>query len=214
MKNTIKLVSLFISLLLLFSSCQSVYDVPLTPPETTANPEIDLSEDYYTTGNPYRSGDAESGLLYEGCLIYIEKLTTTGVVGEKTSPEGEKKPLYGDVEVHRIVKYNPVTGTVSSPCLNPSCNHSMESGCPMLLGVGMRSRESYAFHGLFGDWLIYNKFGWDDEYGSLKTEIMYNLKTGEVRNKFVDDYGTQVVSTWQVGWYFDGKFYKVNSIFP
>ena len=212
MKKTTKLISLLLSILFLFSSCQAVYEVELTAPETTANPEIDLSEDYYTTGAPLWTGDVNSGLLYEGCLIYIEKLTTTGVVGEKTSPDGEKKPLYGDVEVHRIVKYNPVTGTVSSPCLNPSCNHSMESGCPMLLGVGMRSRESYAFHGLFGDWLVYAKFSIDDEYGSMMTQIMYNLKTGEIRNEFVDDYGTQVISKWQVGWYFDGKFYKVNSI--
>ena len=71
MKNTIKLVSLLLSILFLFSSCQAVYEVELTAPETTANPEIDLSQDYFTTGMPYRTGNIFTGMIYEGCLIYI-----------------------------------------------------------------------------------------------------------------------------------------------
>lgn len=218
MKNTIKLVSLLMSFLFIFTSCQAVYDVELTAPETTVNPEIDLAEEYFTTGAPYRTGDISSGLLYEGCLFYIEKRTTTGVTGSKTSPEGEKKPTYGDVTVHRIVKYNPVTGTVSSPCLNPSCNHSLESGCPMLLGSNsgknglLASAELYSFNGIFGDWLVYIKLATDREYGSVMTEFMYNLKTGEVRSVFVEDFGSEVVSKWRARWYIDGKYYKVNSI--
>ena len=53
MKSTVKIVCLLTAILLLLSSCQAVYDAPLTPPETTANPEIDLNEEYYTTGMPY-----------------------------------------------------------------------------------------------------------------------------------------------------------------
>ena len=214
MKTTIKLASLLLSFLFLFTSCQSVYDVELTAPVTTANPEIDLSNEYYTTGVPYRTGDISSGMLYEGCLFYIEKRTTTGVVGEKTDSDGEKKPTYGDVEVHRIVKFNPATGTVSSPCLNPSCNHSLESDCPMLLGFGASEgqTEMYNFQGIFGDWLVYLKFNIDMEYESIMTEIMYNLKTGEVRSVFGENFGTEVVSKWRGGWYMDGKYYKVNSI--
>ena len=102
MKKTTKLISLLLSILFLFSSCQAVYEVELTAPETTANPEIDLNDEYYTTGMPYLAGDVMSGLLYEGCLIYIEKCITTGIVGEKTSPEGVKAPTYGDVEISRI----------------------------------------------------------------------------------------------------------------
>ncbi|MBR4033735.1 MAG: hypothetical protein IKJ04_02905 [Clostridia bacterium] len=210
----IRLICLLLGILMLLSSCQSVYDVPLVPPETTANPNVDLSDEYYTTGVPYRTGDIKSGMLYEGCLIYIEKCTTTGIVGDKTDADGVKTPSYGDVTVERIVKYNPVTGTVSSPCLDPNCNHSLESGCPMLLGGKVNDGKSqvYVFQGIFGDWLVYLKFMTDDEYGSVMSEIMYNLKTGEVRENFSDDYGEKVVSKWRNGWYVDGKYYKVNSV--
>ena len=210
----IRLICLLLGILMLLSSCQSVYDVPLVPPETTANPNVDLSDEYYTTGVPYRTGDISSGMLYEGCLIYIEKCTTTGIVGDETDADGVKTPIYGDVTVERIVKYNPVTGTVSSPCLNPNCNHSLESGCPMLLGGKVNDGKSqvYVFQGIFGDWLVYLRFVTDDEYGSVMSEIMYNLKTGEVRENFSDDYGEKVVSKWRNGWYVDGKYYKVNSV--
>lgn len=212
MKNTMKLVSLLMSFLLIFTSCQAVYEVELTAPETTANPEIDLNEDYYTTGAPLRAGNIETGILYEGCLIYIEQRMTTGIVGERTTSDGEKKLTYGDVRVDRIVKYNPVTGTVSSPCLIPTCNHSLESDCPMLLGLGARASEAYMFQGLFGDWLVYLRYNFDDEYGSVKSEIMYNMKTGELRSVFCDDFGEEVVSKWLYGWYSDGKYYKINTV--
>ena len=212
MKNTIKLVSLLMSFIFLFSSCQAVYDAPLTPPETTANPEIDLNDEYYTTGVPYYTGDIYSGMLYEGCLIYIEQITTIGVTGYSISPSGVKTDTYGEVEVSRIVKYNPVTGTVSSPCLDPACNHSLESGCPMLLGYSTSVPETYIFKGVFGDWLVYIIKKQDDEYSVINTEIMYNLKTGECRNVYVDDLESEVLSRWTAGQYFDGKYYVINSI--
>ncbi len=208
----IRLICLLLGILMLLSSCQSVYDVELTAPETTANPEIDLNKEYYTSGAPYMLGNATKGILYEGCLIFIEKCTTTGIIGEKTNADGEKAPIYGEVTVDRLVKYNPVTGTVSSPCLNPTCNHSLESGCPMLLGYGMRSSEVYTFQGLFGDWVIYLSNKFDDEYSIITTETMYNLKTGEIRNVFVEDLGSEVLSRWGLGLYYEGKYYKVNSI--
>ena len=212
MKNTIKLASLLLSFLFLFSSCQAVYDVELTAPETTTNPEIDLTEEYYTTGMPYHTGDVYEGMIYEGCLIYIETVTTVGVVSEKISAEGEKTPIYGDIQIDRLVKYNPVTGIISSPCLNPTCNHSLESECPMLLGLGDRARENYVLLGIFGDWLIYRIHKMDDEYSTLSTEIMYNLKSGEYRNVFVDDLGGEEIARWNSGVYFEGKFYKVYSV--
>ena len=212
MKNTIKLSSLLLTLAFLFSSCQAVYEAPLTPPETTANPEIDLNDEYYTTGVPYYTGDIYSGMLYEGCLIYIEQITTIGVTGYSISPSGVKTDRYGEIEVARIVKYNPVTETVSSPCLDPVCNHSLESGCPMLLGYGVSANEMYRFKGIFGDWLIYMIHKQDDEYSVLNTEIMYNLKTGECRRVYSDDLGSEVLSRWDAGQYFDGKYYKVNTI--
>ena len=103
MKKTIKLISLLLAGLFLLSSCQAIYDVELTAPETTVSPDIDVNDEYYTTGVPYRTGDISSGMLYEGCLIYIEKCTTTGISGEKTNSDGTKIPIYGDVTVHRIV---------------------------------------------------------------------------------------------------------------
>ena len=214
MKNTIKLVSLLMSFLFIFTSCQAVYDVELTAPETTANFGIDLSKEYYTTGMPYKTGDINSGLIYEGCLFFIEICTTIGVTGYHINPDGVKKDKYGDIEIARIVKYNPVTKTVSSPCLDPVCNHSLESGCPMLLGTGVenRNREIYIFQGIFGDWLVYMKYNHDNEYGDVLTEIMYNLKTGEVRSLFNDNFGNEVVSKWRNGWYSDGKYYKINSV--
>lgn len=212
MKNTIKLTSLLLTLAFLFSSCQAVYEAPLTPPETTANPEIDLSEEYFTTGAPYHTGNIYSGMLYEGCLIYIEQITTIGVTGYSISPGGVKTDRYGEIEVARIVKYNPITGNVSSPCLDPVCNHSLESGCPMLLGYGVSANEMYRFKGLFGDWLIYMIKKQDDEYSVLNTELMYNLKTGECRRVYSDDLGSEVLSRWTAGQYFDGKYYKVNTI--
>lgn len=216
MKKTFKLTSLLLAILCLLTSCQTVYEASMTTPETTVNPDIDidLEGEYYTLGGPYRTGDISRGMIYEGCLIYIEKCVTKGVTGEKTNSDGTKVPVYGNVKLHRIVKYNPVTGTASSPCRIPTCNHSLESGCPMLLGSGFSEGqvESYAFQGIFGDWLVYMKFNYDNEYGSIMTEIMCNLKTGEVRNTFVEKYETNVVSKWRGGWYMDGKYYKVNSI--
>ncbi len=212
MKKTINVISLLTSILLLLSSCQAVYEIPLEPPETTSNPEIDLAEEYYTTGIPYCTGDIYKGMLYEGCLIYIEQLTTIGVIGYSTSPDGVRTDRYGEVEIERLVKYNPVTGTVSSPCLDPTCNHSLESGCPMLLGLGRREDETYRFKGIFGDWLVYMQQKSDDEYSVRNTEIMYNLKTGEIRNIFADELGTEILSRWTSGIYHDGKYYKVNSI--
>ena len=212
MKNTIKLASLLLSFIFLFSSCQAVYDAPLTAPETTANPEIDLNDEYYTTGLPYNTGIITTGMLYEGCLIYIEICTTTGVIGQRTSPDGVKTDKYGDVNISRIVKYNPVTGTVSSPCLDPSCNHSLESGCPMLLGYGAQLHEQYRFKGIFGDWIVYLIKAQDQEYGVINTEIMYNLKTGEKRTVFEDNLGNAILERWTAGMSFDGKYYKVKSI--
>jgi hypothetical protein len=82
----------------------------------------------------------------------------------------------------------------------------------MLLGVKSEEIELYSFRGIFGDWLTYVKSKVSDEYGTMKTDIMYNLKTGELRNVFVNDYGSDVDSKWQNGWYFEGKYYNVNSI--
>ena len=57
MNKAISIIVVSLVLLFLFSSCQSVYDVPIVPSETTANPEIDLEEEYYTIGMPYHTGD-------------------------------------------------------------------------------------------------------------------------------------------------------------
>lgn len=212
MKKAVEIISFLTAWLFLLSSCQAIYEAPLELPKTTANSDTDQNDEYYTIGVPYFTGDMYEGMLYEGCLIYIEQSTTTGVVGEYTSADGIQKPKYGDVLIERIVKYNPATGTISSPCLNPTCNHSLESNCPMLLGYGTRSREMYTFKGIFGDWMVYMIKKSDDEYTVLNTEIMYNLKTGECRKIHEDDLGSVVLSRWTSGIYFDGKYYKISCV--
>lgn len=211
MKNTIKCICLLISALILFSSCQSVYEIPL---ETTAPPEgldIDPDQEYFTMGHPYRSGDPTSGLLYEGCLIYIEKVPTTGIIGYKGSGT-EKTPIYGDTYVERVVKYNPVTGVVSSPCLIPTCNHSLESDCPLLFERPDERVYHYYFRGIFGDWLVIFEQYRNEEYVNLFEETFYNLKTGEVRRAFDDELGSNVLIRWNGGSYHDGKYYVVKQI--
>ena len=209
MKNTIKCICMLISALILFSSCQSVYEIPL---ETTAPPEgleIDPDQEYFTMGYPYRSGDPTSGLLYEGCLIYIEKVPTIGIVGYKGA---EKTPIYGDTYVERVVKYNPTTGVVSSPCLNPNCNHSLESDCPLLFPPTDEKVYHYYFRGIFGDWLVIFEQYRNEEYVNLFEQTFYNLKTGEVRRVFDDDLGSDVLIRWNGGSYHDGKYYIVKQI--
>ena len=211
MKNTIKCICLLISALILFSSCQSVYEIPL---ETTAPPEgfeIDPDQEYFTMGYPYKSGDPTSGLLYEGCLIYIEKIPTTGIIGYKGTGT-EKTPVYGDTYVERIVKYNPVTGVVSSPCLIPTCNHSLESDCPLLFPPTDEKVYHYYFRGIFGDWLVIFEQYRNEEYVNLFEQTFYNLKTGEVRRVFDDDLGSDVLIRWNGGSYHDGKYYIVKQI--
>ena len=211
MKNTIKLVSLLISFLFIFTSCQAVYDVELTAPETTANPEIDLSEEYYTIGTPYHTGDIYKGVLYEGCLLFIESITTTGITGYSVSG-GVTKYMYGEVEIERIAKYNPVTGTVSSPCLDPVCNHSLESDCIMLISDGIGETVRCKIKGIFGDWFVFLKQETDQRYSVLNTEVMYNLKTGEARSVYVDDLGRDFLTRWSGGLYFEGKYYNIKCV--
>ena len=203
-----RVLAFWMVLTVLLSSCSSIYDSPLYHSEVTYELNVDTSLEYYTTGNVYTQGDVKSGLLYEGCLIFIEQQPTIAQIGEK----GEDKiPVYGESVIKRIVKYNPTTGVTSSPCLNPNCNHSFESGCPLLL-PNIIGSHTITIKGIFGDWLVLRIKQSDDKYRTLNEETMYNLKTGEVRKIYNEDLATEVMTRWQGGAYYNGKYYRIKLV--
>lgn len=211
MKKQIRILLLVMVLCVLFTSCQSVYEAPVVTTGAPEGFELDPNQEYYTTGYPYRSGSVYDGLLYEGCLFYIEECPTIGQVGEKIIG-GVSYPTYGETTVYRVVKYNPVTGIVSSPCLDPSCNHSLESDCPMLFPQVINKGRIFSFRGIFGDWLVIWAKIEHKEYDATNVETLYNLKTGEVRRVHNEDLGTEVLTRWSGGSYYDGKYYRIKQI--
>ena len=79
MNNCIRIITLLLSSILIFSSCSSVYVDPDESTEKT--PEIDTEEEYFTDGSPYNNGNSYDGFYYEGCWIYVEKQRTMGPRG-------------------------------------------------------------------------------------------------------------------------------------
>ena len=141
---------LLFSIALLLSSCSSVY---IDPDISSDNSDATIEGEYFTTGSLYSSGGGSSatGFFYKGCWLYIERQMTIGPRGQDS--EGEIH--YGEVQIERVVKYNPVTDTVSSPCLDPVCTHSLESGCVMLKPHDLASsHKTFDIMQLVGDWMI------------------------------------------------------------
>lgn len=198
-------------LCMLLSSCRSVY---IGPNEISERESEVISGEYFTDGSLYSFGDSYFGYFYEGCWIYVETQRTIGPRGYYSGGvEGEPRVIYGEVDMQRIVKYNPVTGVVSSPCLNPSCNHSFESGCLMLAQVhANESRPKLVIQKIIGDWMIFYLQQRDDEYITRFTTIIYNLKTGESRSICEENLGSDVMTRWIGGSTFDGKFYSIKQI--
>lgn len=211
MKKQVNFIIFVLIIMLLLSSCQSVYEMPVVTTGPAEGFEIDPDQEYYTMGYPYRGGDTANGLLYEGCWIFIEERPTIGQIGTK-SQSGVIVPVYGETTVKRVVKYNPVTGTISSPCLSPSCNHSPGSDCPMLFPYIEEIKHNFSFRGIFGDWLVIWTNISDDEFQMIYQETIYNLKTGEVRQVFNDELGSEVLVRWSNGSYYDGKYYRIKKV--
>ena len=210
MNNCIRIITLLLSSILIFSSCSSVYVDPDESTEKT--PEIDTEEEYFTDGSPYNNGNSYDGFYYEGCWIYVEKQRTMGPRGLLTR-DGKEYVRYGEVEMQRIVKFNPTTGVTSSPCLDPVCNHSFESGCLMLVQNKAGKKEpTITIQKIIGDWMIFFTRQQDTEYVSLITTTVYNLKTGESRSMCEEDLSSAVMTCWDGGSAFEDKYYNVKQI--
>ena len=210
------IVSLILMLCTLLSSCHSVY----IDPEESSDIQSEIIEgEYFTDGSIYKKGNAYAGFFYEGCWIYVETQMTIGPKGYYTGGlDDEPRYIYGDVEMKRIVKYNPTTGVVSSPCLDPVCNHSFESGCLMLSPRIVRkqgekpsqSMVTFVIESIIDDWMVIFIQRYDDEYVTLNQTIFYNLKTGETKNLFEENLGGAVMTRWNDGSSFEGNYYNVK----
>ena len=203
----LRVIALILLLVLLFASCRSVY---IDPEESSEDLSEIIDGEYFTDGYLYKKGGHTCGYFYEGCWIYVEQQRTIGPRGTLVR-DGKEYIRYDEVEMQRIVKYNPHTGVVSSPCLDPVCNHSFESGCVMLSPFGAGDRgSSFFIQALIGDWLLIFAQELDDEYITKNASIFYNLKTGETRKLFEEDLSGQTMTRWAGGSYVDHKYYNVK----
>ena len=202
--NHFTYVLLILSLAILFTSCSSVY---ISPEVSSEILDVDLAGEYFTTGSLYSSGDSAAGFFYKGCWLYIERQMTIGPRGQNS--EGEIH--YGEVQIERVVKYNPVTDTVSSPCLDPVCTHSLESSCPMLKPHKLGAPHmSFRIMKIVGDWMILRLQYHDEVFITKNYVTFYNLQTGESRHFFEEDLETEVMTRWVSGSAFGNKFYNIK----
>ena len=156
----------------LFTSCSSIYEhMPdTTEPEITIEP----SDEYFTKGEIISGAAALLGVDYKGQWIYVEQAKFLYQKDNPDTPFDDTR--YREME--RLVKYNPVTKTVSSLCLDPNCMHSSED---CLFCAPHTWLVSY--FEILGDWIMYT---FSDYFGD-RTEVdlsrtyLYNLQTGEMR---------------------------------
>ncbi len=194
-------------LCMLLSSCSAVY---IDPGENSGQESSELEGEYFTNGSLYQKGNPLSGFFYEGCWIYIESQKTIGPSGFAIK-DGKEYIIYNEVTMKRIVKYNPHTGTISSPCLDPVCNHSFESGCLMLAPLSKDGRTvTFNIRTIIGDWMLIFTQLTDDKYVTLNSTVCYNLKTGESKELFAEDLGESVMMRWTGGTYLGHKYYIVK----
>ena len=208
MKNNTftSLLSLIIALVALLTSCSSVY---IDPDISSDNSDVAIEGEYFTTGSLYSSGGGTSatGFFYKGCWLYIERQMTIGPRGQNSNGEIH----YGEVQIERVVKYNPVTDTVSSPCLDPVCTHSLESGCVMLNPHELDSpHKTFDIMQLVGDWMILRLRYYDEVYVTKNYVTFYNLQTGEAKKFFEEDLENNVMTRWVSGSSFGNKFYNIK----
>lgn len=188
-KQFIEFISLLLTLFLLLTSCSSIYE---HMPDTTENDgEIDLSEEYFTTGQVVCGSSANLGVIYEGQWVYVEST--------QIEVDGIKQNV-----AERLVKYNPVTDTVSSLCLNPNCFHSNEE-CMLCAPYAW----IVAYFEIFGDWIMYtyrSVMRPDKEIDTQRT-YLYNLKTGESRQLYARTKEGEVLTSQTGNFVMNGKIY-------
>ena len=239
MKKT-RFLCLLLGILMLLSSCKSVYEdipEPTKVPDETEAVEVDTSSEYFTTGSVDGMGHHFNGYYYNGSWIYIE--SQLGIV---PFTDENDNIYYKDMKVQRFVKYNPHTATLSSPCVDPSCSHSPGSGCVMIIneynssGQMVICRDPYCDHSIgsdcimikandskaeikrsylssyaiYGDWMFIVMNLEYRDYGTLKEMTLYNLKTGEVATMFSPEVGNMIMTNWNGNSYYEGKIYKIK----
>lgn len=199
---------LLLSSLFIFSSCSSVY---IDPVVTTSGEEIISDEEEYFTPNTVSTQGDSADYYWNGYWLYFESQNTIAQTG--TDANGE--PVYGDSTISRLVKYNPATGQVSSVCLDPSCNHSYESGCFTVVphSAGPKApRVSVRINGICGDWVMIMVSAQHEEYSSTNELKAYNMKTGELRILSGEELGGEVMVRWTCRATFGNKLYRIKNI--
>lgn len=208
MKKIIKMISPLLSVIILLSSCSPVY---ITPEDSSSVNEDDFnSEEFFTQGTVYTQGNSDD-YYWNGYWLYFETQTTVAQIGNKE----DGTPIYGNSTIERLVKYNPGTGLVSSVCLNPSCNHSYESGCLMIVPQRMSLNDPYVImriNGICGDWVMLMVSATHDEYGATNELRAYNMKTGEARILTGEELGGEIMVRWTCRATFGNKLYRIKNI--
>lgn len=197
-----------LSSLLIFSSCSSVY---IEPEITSTISENFSDEDEYFTPNTVSTQGDSADYYWNGYWLYFESQNTIAQTG--TDANGE--PVYGDSTISRLVKYNPATGQVSSICLDPSCNHSYESGCFTVVPhrAGTKDpRVSMGINGICGDWVMIRVNAQHEEYSSTNELKAFNMKTGELRILSGEELGGEVMVRWTCRATFGNKLYRIKNI--
>lgn len=208
MKRRIRIITIFLFVIMLLSSCSSVY---ITPEESSSVNENTYGEDeYFTKETVYTQGNSID-YYWNGYWIYFEKQETVAQTGRKS----DGTPVYGDSTIERLVKYNPGTGLVSSVCLDPVCNHSYESGCLMIVPqrISLKDpRVTFGINGIAGDWLMLRIQTEHEEYAVTNELRIYNMKTGESRILTGEELGGEVMVRWSGRGVFDNKLYRIKNI--
>lgn len=195
----IRSICLMLALLCLLTSCSSIYE---HMPDTTEpeNP-IDTSAEYFTTGDIVSFGVSNVGIAYEGQWIYVERSKTPVKKDNPDTPYDDA--VYERLE--RLVKYNPVTNTVSSLCLDPNCMHSSDECLFCAPNAWMVS-----YFEIFGDWIMYSfVYPWSDDPDNLDVSrhYLYNLKTGEMRQLEANGKEGNIVNRLTMRYLMNGKIY-------
>ena len=195
-----KYICLLFAFLFAFTSCSSIYGHMSGTDTSDINAEPD--GEYFTTGEIVSIAAGNVGIAYEGQWIFVE-------TGDIVVREDNPNTTYDDsftASYERLVKYNPVTKTVSSLCLNPACMHSSEE-CPFFAP----HTWLVAYFEVFGDWLMYSFFNpWntDPDVIDVRRNYLYNLKTGELRELHSNTKEGELISRTTSNYVMNGKIYS------
>ena len=201
----IRLLCLLLGILMLLSSCSSVY---VDPPEPTANPDatspvtVEEGDEYYTSGKAKNYGNMQYGFLFGDYWLYRETQYYKELAD--TSQNGTK--IYNTKIATRLVKINTATGSVSSLCLDPVCNHSPGSSCAFIAP----DKGQICISSVVGDWIVIEKAENDSVYGMISETFAYNPISGERHDILVNEYGETSVTKWIGKAVFENRLYSIR----